>query len=148
MPKLVQNLRKEERYTQEHQVARSEELLKLRQFCAEMVEFNSDEQQRGEHQRETAAQDERMKHPSHVGERHIEESVRVDAFKANSKNIGAGAEYLLSASLLTSFEELVTLIWNARDDQTALMKLSDKALDLFERDLLRRIEPPVKTTPD
>ena len=138
VPELVQNFREEERYAQEQQVARSEELLELRQLRAEMIELDPHEQQRGEHQKETAPENDRVEHPANPREQFVEEPVRVDAFESDREDIGARAENLLPPPLLATFQKLVPLVGNAGDDQVALVQLSDKALDFFKRDLLRR----------
>ena len=101
--KLVQNLREKQRHAQEQQVARPEELLKLREFRAEMIELNSDEKKRREHKKEASPEDDRMKHPANPRQQLVEESVRIDAFKSNREDIGTRAENLLTTTLLATF---------------------------------------------
>ena len=137
MPKLVQNLREKERYAQKQKVARTEELLELRKLRTKVIELDPDKQKRGKHEEKTAPQNDWMKHPANPRKELVKESVRINPLKSDRKNVGTRAKYLLTTTLLAALEELVTLIRNARDYQTALVQLTHEALDLFKRDLLR-----------
>ena len=136
--KLVQNLRKEEGHAQEHDIPRPEELLKLRQLRAEMIELNPDEKERREHEKEAPHEGYGMEHPPHVGKEPVEKAVRVDAFEADRQDVGALSQNLLSPSLFAPLEEFVPLVGNSRDDQVRLMELSNKALNFLKGNLLRR----------
>ena len=102
-----------------------------------MVELDPDEQKRREHEEHAEDERNRMKAPSDKGKQLVEKSVRIDPFEANRENIRRRRDHFLSTTLFASLEKLVPLIGNADDDQTALVKLSDEVLNLFERNLLR-----------
>ena len=135
---LVKHLRKTERNTQQNKVFRPEKLLELRQLRTEMVELDSDQQQRGRHHNQTKAKRYRMEAPSNVRHQPVEEAVRVDAFKTNRQNVRTLRHHLLATAFLAPFQEFVPLVRNADDDQAALVQLPDERLNLFQRNLLRR----------